>query len=776
MQNKYIKVFKYLLGWPISLIALFFIFKIILPKISVIKSNLININIFTLLLGVSLFVSYYFVRGYIWYRLVKINSTKITYKQSAYFWAISELKRYIPGSVISFLGRAILFSDLGIKKKDVGKLLIVEAIIFVLGSLFASLLALPFLSQYFLNGLNYELILYASVSLLIIFVCLFIYKLPKYLPEYKLSEKVFFVCLSSCGLFFFGLGNYFTISSIVTLPIQSVFQLSGFFILALVAGYLSILTPAGFGVREGVVIAGLSKVITLSESALSSILSRVVLIISELIFVFICYLFYKVKNKKILQIEIWIGENKQFSILFLLIFAYILYFSTVSFLRYENFYAGRFDLGNMAQTAWNTSHGRIFMFTNPNGTSMISRLAFHADFLLIFLAPFYALFPDPRTILLIQTVAVSLGCVFIYKIAEEKLNNKNIALGLGFSYLLNPSVQRANLYDFHSVTLGTTFLLGMYYFYNKKKYNYFLLFAILSAFTKEQIWIIVALFGGLIFFNHKKRLFGGAIFIFSAGMFYYLVSIAIPHALGSSHFALSYYSDLGSSPSAVIKNLILSPQKILAIIFQPDKVNYLNQLFSPVGYLPILFPFFLFFAIPELLLNLLSNNAQLYQIYYHYTAAISPFISICTIYGIKNIKKYMPNFKESFIVIYILIAALLAAYRFGPLPGAEGANLDMFTRKAQNKEFITDYISRIPQDLSIASSNNIGSHFSQRQRIYTLPLGIDQADVIVFLLDDSESQVSIEQEKSQLREIRNNDNYKLEVEKGSFVVFKRKNI
>ena len=44
-------------------------------------------------------------------------------------------------------------------------------------------------------------------------------------------------------------------------------------------------------------------------------------------------------------------------ILFLGIFFYILYFSSASIARYDNFYTGRFDLGNMDQTVWNTKSG-----------------------------------------------------------------------------------------------------------------------------------------------------------------------------------------------------------------------------------------------------------------------------------------------------------------------------------------------------------------------------------------------------------------------------------
>ncbi len=787
MNNRIISIFKYLLGWPFSILALFFILKLIIPQIPVLLNNIKSLNLVILLGGVFSFLLFYFIRSYIWYRLINHYKNSISFKQSSYFWALSELKRYIPGSIIALLSRTVLFSKLGIAKKEVGKLLIVEAGIFVLGASVISLLALPFVANYFFSWLNVTYQLFISYAvLLLVLVYTFNRKFSKILPDFTSSENVFLIFLSCCAVLFFGVGNYFVINSFMALPINLFFQLSGFFTLSILIGYLSILTPAGFGVREGIVIVGLSKIPAVTLSAFAALFSRIVLVLSELIFVGLVYFWHKTKNKKILAWEDWIGKHKQEVILTFLFVAFVLYFTVTSFARYDNFYAGRFDLGNMAQTVWNTTKGRIFEFTNPNGTSMISRLAFHADFLLILLAPFYAIFPNPKTLLLIQAVVVGAGCIFIYLIAKDKLSNKNLALVFSFAYLINPSIQRATLYDFHPVTLATTFLLGTYYFYSKRKYILFFIFALLAGVSKEQIWLIIGLFGGLIFFKQKKRALGAAIFFSCLGIFYYLVSVAIPNAYGASHFALAYYSDFGDSPLTIIKTLILSPQKVISIVFQKEQIDYLIQLFAPLGFLSFLSPFYLFLAGPDLLINLLSNNSQFHQIYYQYTAAISPFIFICAILGIKTIRQFIVKnksidaYSKSSInlvfTIYIGVVSLYSAYLYGPLPGSKSPNLDMFTKPVKNREFIDEYLTTIPKRLSVASSNNIGSHFSQRQRIYTLPLGIDTADVIVFLLDDSEPPGSLALEKAQLEKMRKDKNYEITVEKDSFVVFRKKKI
>ena len=122
---------------------------------------------------------------------------------------------------------------------------------------------------------------------------------------------------------------------------------------------------------------------------------------------------------------------------------YLVYFTTISFLRYENYYTGRYDLGNMDQTVWNTLNGRIFQLTDPNGTNVISRLSFHADFILILLSPFYIIWSDPKMLLLIQTVVSALGAIFIYKISQKVLRNN--PLSIIFVLIFLPIPQRSQI-------------------------------------------------------------------------------------------------------------------------------------------------------------------------------------------------------------------------------------------------------------------------------------------------------------------------------------------
>ncbi|MBU2632403.1 DUF2079 domain-containing protein, partial [Patescibacteria group bacterium] len=564
-----------------------------------------------------------------------------------------------------------------------------------------------------------------------------------------------------------------TLFSIFSLSLEHLGFLVGFFVFSLLMGYLSLITPMGLGVREGVLTFGLSKLIPLSMAGFLSIYTRFALMLSELLFLIFSVLLFKIKalNKKVNYI------SKHFYELGLLcfIFIYNLYFIITTFLRHDNFYTGRFDLGNMDQVVWNTINGRIFQFTNPDGVNVMSRLSFHADFLLIFLSPLYLIWNNPKILLLIQTLAISVGAIFIYLIAKLILKNKKLALLFSFIFLLNPALQFVNLYDFHAVAFSTTFLLAASFYLIRKNIPLMLIFLFLAGITKEQIWLIVGLFGCLLAIKSyfcKKRVnaniaIGLILAFFSFSFFYYLVNFAMPLARGGEeHFALSYYSEFGESPKSIIQNVILSPDKVVETVFQKEKIDYLFQIFGPLGFLSFVSPGFLIFTIPDFLIKLLSQNKQLYQIYYQYSASVTPFVFISAIYSISYLIKKMPKM-HNFLVIYLLFWSLYTAYLFGPLPGARKPNIDMYIKQQEDKLEIKKVLSIIPNESSISASNSLGAHLMHRQNIFTAPIATESADFVVLLLRSPNKDLHL------INNLKQNINYKIKVEEKSIILFEK---
>ena len=97
----------------------------------------------------------------------------------------------------------------------------------------------------------------------------------------------------------------------------------------------------------------------------------------------------------------------------------------------------------------------------------------------------------------------------------------------------------------------------------------------------------------------------------------------------------------------------------------------------------------------------------------------------------------------------------------------------MFTKQLSNRYVIEDYLSTVPKEKSVSATNNLGSHMSQREYIYTIPIGIDKADIVMFLLNDSFAQPSLDEQKNMTKKLLQNKNYKLVFKNGDFISFER---
>lgn len=255
-------------------------------------------------------------------------------------------------------------------------------------------------------------------------------------------------------------------------------------------------------------------------------------------------------------------------------------------------------------------------------------------------------------------------------------------------------------------------------------------------------------------------------------MFVLLFWYLIPAFHGAEHFAVEFYGEFGSSPSEIIKNILLNPIKTIETLLLPDRIDYIRQLFMPLGYLSfIAFPF-LIFAGPDLLINLLSGSPQMHQIYYQYSAAITPFIFISAIYGVKIINKYLKEVPFYAMGIFILFMTTYSAYTYGPLPFAVKAQTIMFEEKREEMDEIQEHFLTIRPEEKISASNNLGSALSHRRTIFVIPNGIDQSSQVLLLIGEK----STEKEKNTLKDMFLNKDFVLDKQNNEFYVFKRRDL
>ncbi|MBI4302377.1 MAG: DUF2079 domain-containing protein [Chloroflexi bacterium] len=415
---------------------------------------------------------------------------------------------------------------------------------------------------------------------------------------------------------------------------------------------------------------------------------------------------------------------------YIIVALYALTFAYLSILKHDSYNTNAFDLGNMDQAAWNTAQGRWFEFSNWEGAD--TRLAAHVEPIFIPIAQLYHLYSSPETLLVLQAVVVSLGALPAFWLARDKLKNNFAALAFASAYLLAPALEVATLADFHPVALASSFLLFAFYFLDKRRYIPFFIMAVLAMATKEQVPLAVMAMGLYIALVQRNRKMGG---ITALVAFLWLVvafGVIIPHYNPQRESPyLSRYDRLGDSPGQIMISSITQPGKVVSELTRPTKVEYVVSLLKPLVFLPLLSPWTLTFALPELGINLLSNFPEMHSGKWHYGAVLVPFLIISAILGARllvsqgeRISPKLGRFLVYVLSLAILVSSLVSYYREVFLPLKD--HLPVVTDR---NRLATSLEAMIPKEAALSISSTLNPHLSQRQRLYLFPR-VDDAEYI----------------------------------------------
>jgi len=432
--------------------------------------------------------------------------------------------------------------------------------------------------------------------------------------------------------------------------------------------------------------------------------------------------------KKIID---FLFKNKTEVILTFLILLYIVFFSFLHIVRHDSLHSNYYDLAIMDQTVYNTFRGRILELTNPEGINNFKRMAIHNDIILAFLAPFYLIYSGAQTLVVIQTIVIALGAIPIYLLGKMILKSKPLGITFAFAYLMYSPLQRAGNFDFHAVLLAVTFLLFMFYLFLRKKYWISFIFFVLSIFSKEQISLTAGFFAFIMAVtayrkkDRKKLFFSILILLISVVWFFASIWLIAPYFRGGQHFALSRYSNPGDGLFSYIN-----------LIFNYDNLRYLFLLLFPLGFLSLFSPWYLLIALPEFMVNFLSSHSQMRGIDNHYAAIIIPFVFISAIFGVNEIlKRKILDSKK--IILIIIVFTLVMSYYKGILPYSKDSSLKLFLTHRSEMDSVKIWENKLKdENISVSVSESLGSHFSQRIKMYRFSETYRYADYVLIMRND----------------------------------------
>lgn len=401
--------------------------------------------------------------------------------------------------------------------------------------------------------------------------------------------------------------------------------------------------------------------------------------------------------------------------------AYIVFFTFISFLKFDSFTYTDFDLTMLTQTFHNTLHGRFF--TSGYGDFVIFGGG-HISFLPLLLLPLYLVFPAPYTLLFLQTLFLGAGIFVVYLIAKE-ITTPGIALCFAFIYAVYPALHYVNLYEVHAVAFSIPLLLLMFYFFLKRNFLLFVIFMLLSLLCREDVSLVVIGFGIYAFFYYRKKhekghlkwsltplLCGSAClapFLLSIFIAIYLPNIA---NLFSSQVTGTLASRNYSSLYAWLREA--SPWALLGKIFSPVRIKYLYDLFAPLSFLPLLNLSGLIIIFFGMLETLFSDWPLHNTIYFHHTSIIIPFLIIAGIFGLSKITKIFQQ-RKTILIIIILSVSVFAVITIGPLIELSAGIPQMLKNKNSLSVKIKNFfVKQMPKNEPLITTFELSSHLTGR--------------------------------------------------------------
>lgn len=449
-----------------------------------------------------------------------------------------------------------------------------------------------------------------------------------------------------------------------------------------------------------------------------------------------------------------------------MIAAYTVVFSWLSIQKYRFYLYDGFDLAIFAQATSGILRGA--MYSSLRGMNWLGD---HTSLILFVIAPLYALFHHPVTLLILQSAAIGLGAIPTFLLARRCLVPSGAALLCAAMYLLHPATAYLNLFEFHPETIATPLLLMALDSLIAGRPGRMTLCVAVALLAKEDVALVIGALGAYALLSRQPHRGRYAALILGMAALSLVASYAVVKPLlnqGRGDFALMY-PDWGRSPVEIARTVVTHPVRTLAWLAGTPgdsadslvkRTTYL-QMLAPLAFLPILSPATLLIASPILVELFLFRGLEQHTIYYQYAALTLPVLVGAAVIGLGNVLRWIrvrdvkalaTAGRSRCVGLCIsggaVLAAIVSQLLFGPFaiprrppavaiqPSIAGPldrelrpTRDRFVERSQSRRGVVasfEFLPRFTENTELHSLHHIlCGHYTISRLPYPLPHGIE---------------------------------------------------
>lgn len=364
----------------------------------------------------------------------------------------------------------------------------------------------------------------------------------------------------------------------------------------------------------------------------------------------------------------------------------------------------------------------------------LSHFAVHVSPIFYLMLPFYALFPYPATLQVLQAVVLASAVIPFWLIVRNRGFSPMASCLLSCLMLLYPALAGGTSYDLHENVFLTPLLFWVFYFIDKRKLWGIVLCGSLTLMVKEDAAVYVAILGlyllgkALVCQKEERRwhlLIGGGIVLFSVA--YFLTATHYLASSGDGVMTNRYWNLMPDKTGGlfdVIKTVAVLPIKALRECFLEEKLNYILQTMLPLLFLPFLTRRYerLLLLIPYLLLNLVTDYQYQYNIFFQYGFGSAAFLLYASVLNLQDLITAIPKGKRGNVLpaaaaISLGITVVLFS---GIALNRTEQNVRRYTNDPERYETIAQMLEKIPEGVPVTASGQYTVPLSNREIVYDL--------------------------------------------------------
>jgi uncharacterized membrane protein len=377
---------------------------------------------------------------------------------------------------------------------------------------------------------------------------------------------------------------------------------------------------------------------------------------------------------------------------------------------------GGVDLGAYTQGAWLIGEGVEPRVTVTDGTHLLSQ---QAAFLFYPIAWLTDLTPIIATLLVVQSAALALGAVPVWRIGRRLANLKPGAAGaLVWAYGLYPAVHNLNLADFHPETLAVPALLFAALYGLSGRWVFYGLACAVAVAARADLSMVVFGMGLLLLMEGKRR---PGLISAAVGLGYAIVAVSVvqPNVGDGEYAHIDTFAEYGTTPLGVLWGMLTSPLQVLGDLVVEENFAVVVFLLAPVFFLPVLALRYLLPVLPLQFLYLVAD-VETASTFGEQTVAFAAFVFVATAFALAKIGRQ--GVERVLVDRRVLGALVLVAAVFFVLDAASSPYREPWTWGGRDAAAHArlDAVDLVEDDWAVRASPSLVPLLAERREVYVL--------------------------------------------------------